>query len=144
MYPSSSFKVPSPMHRFSGGKQGLPLEIPWGIGKPIPHWISRTTLEFQTYSDFPGGIGIPMAHVTLEFRTLFGIPMGVNQGINFAKKNYSVQVWGKGHVWDADEDFAVGAPFLSVPGCRLWVSAPFGARLVFLKSFTVLRFNSIP
>ena len=35
------------------------------------------------------------------------------------KKFYSVQVLGKGHVWDADEDFAVGAPFLSVPSCRL-------------------------
>ena len=55
-----------------------------------------------------------------------------------------MEVWGKGHDWGANEDFEVGAPFLSVPGCRLGVSAPFGARLVFLKSFTILRFNLIP
>ena len=49
-----------------------------------------------------------MAHVTLEFQMLFGIPMGMYQGVG-----------GKGHVWGGDEDFAVGAPFLSVPDCRL-------------------------
>ena len=54
---------------------------------------------------------------------------------------FTVYMEGKGHVWGADEDFAVSAPFLSVPGCRLSVSAPFGARLVFLKSFT--KFNPI-